>query len=624
MYCHRFFYFIFFIIFYFTSEIKGQDDTLIIKYDSVNETLLDVYKKQLSEYEEYRKNDSLKKAELQEQLSNLKKADVSQKESLLQQLKNIEVVEKKRTANRIAHIDSIRKTAIGYPVIGIMEDTLFFVYSKIGPVKPKERAKNITQKIKRIYDDDFYNKDSLSIVNSGYLIDCVYKDLIVMSVSEDDAIFYNMEQKKLALDFNNKIVKSLKIAKEQKGIFRILLRIGLAVIVIVLAWGIIVLIGKGSVKLLKFIISKENTWLKDLSYKDYTFLTTKQELSFILFFIKIFKWVIYIILLYITLPILFSIFPFSRTWADALLGMIWTPVKSIFMAVYDYLPNLFSILITYFVIRYVARLVKYFFKEIELEKLKIIGFHTDWAMPTYSIVRFLLYAFMFVLIFPKLPGSDSEVFKGVSVFIGLLVSLGSSSVIANIVAGLVITYMRPFKIGDRIKIGDSAGDVIEKTLLVTRVRTIKNEVITIPNASVLTGNTTNYTSEAMDKGLVVYTSITIGYDVPWKNVHEALKDAALKTQYILIEPEPFVLQTSLDDFFVSYQINAYTREASKQAVIYSFLHQNIQDVFNERGIEILSPHYRATRDGNETTVPKEYLPDDYKVPSFRINLDKEV
>ena len=213
--------------------------------------------------------------------------------------------------------------------------------------------------------------------------------------------------------------------------------------------------------------------------------------------------------------------------------------------------------------------------------------------------------------------------KTVSVFVGILFSLGSSTAIANMVAGLVITYMRPFKIGDRIKIGDVSGDVVEKTLLVTRVKTIKNEIITIPNSSVLSGNTTNYTSETAEKGLILHTTVTIGYDVPWKDMHQVLIDAALKTDMILKDPMPFVLQTSLDDFYVSYQINAYTREASKQALIYSQLNQNIQDTCNERGIEILSPHYRAARDGNRVTIPSSYLPKDYKAPSFQVHVDKK-
>jgi small-conductance mechanosensitive channel len=182
--------------------------------------------------------------------------------------------------------------------------------------------------------------------------------------------------------------------------------------------------------------------------------------------------------------------------------------------------------------------------------------------------------------------------------------------------------MRPFKIGDRIKIGDVFGDVEEKTLLVTRIKTPKNEIITIPNSAVLSGNTINYSSEVVNNGLILHTTVTIGYDVPWKDMSKALIDAALRTEHILQDPKPFVLQTSLEDFYVAYQINAYTKEVKKQAIIYSNLHQNIQDVCNERGIEILSPHYRAARDGNMTTIPADYLDKDYKAPSFNVKVEK--
>jgi small-conductance mechanosensitive channel len=228
-----------------------------------------------------------------------------------------------------------------------------------------------------------------------------------------------------------------------------------------------------------------------------------------------------------------------------------------------------------------------------------------------------------VLIFPNLPGSDSAIFKGVSVFVGLLVSLGSSSAISNVVAGLVITYMRPFTLGDRITIGSVTGDVVEKTLLVTRIRTIYNELVTIPNAAVLSGNTTNFSSEAQERGYIVHTTVSIGYDAPWKDVHAALIEAAGRTTGMLTEPTPFVLQSSLDDFYVSYQLNGYTQSPSRQALLRSELHQHIQDVCNERGIEIMSPHYRAARDGNTTTIPSDYVPKGYKAPGFKVTITKE-
>ena len=599
----------------------GQTDSIVQKNDSINNIALNEYNQKLGEVEKLRVADSIKKAELESQLLKLKTTDNLQKEDLLQQLKSIEENEKKRIEDKKAHIESLRNTAKGYPVIGAMKDTLFLIYSKIGASTPKERAINISRKIEKLYEDDFLKADSILVMKSENTFDIIYGEIIIMSISENDAIWYGKGMPELAQSFKETIKNSIVEAKNENSWLKLIARIGLVLLVIGIAWAMIWLIGKGYSKLLLFINSKKDKWLKNLSYKDYTFLAAEQELQVVLFLVKIFRWFVYAVLLYITLPIIFSIFPFSRDWADALFHLIWSPFKGVLIAIWEYLPNLFSILVIYFVMKYVIRFVRYIFHEIEAEKLKLSGFHADWAMPTYSILKFLLYAFMFVLIFPYLPGSDSNIFKGVSVFIGVLFSLGSSSAIANMVAGLVITYMRPFKIGDRIKIGDVTGDVVEKTLLVTRIRTIKNEVITIPNSSVLNGNTTNYSSEAIEKGLIIHTTVTIGYDVPWKDMHQALIDAALRTNLILDEPKPFVMQTSLEDFYVSYQINAYTREAGKQALIYSNLHQNIQDVCNERGIEILSPHYRAARDGNMTTIPADYLPNDYKSPSFNVKVE---
>ncbi|MBE2206435.1 MAG: mechanosensitive ion channel family protein [Saprospiraceae bacterium] len=316
----------------------------------------------------------------------------------------------------------------------------------------------------------------------------------------------------------------------------------------------------------------------------------------------------------------------GRSFRSSLFGdpgddrRVLTPAGGAMSAILEYLPNLFTVIVIYFIFRYAIKGVKYFFDEIRNGNINLSGFHSDWALPTFNIVKFLLYAFMVVLIFPYLPGSGSPAFQGVTVFIGVLFSLGSSNAISNMVAGLVITYMRPFKIGDRVKIGEVTGDVIEKSMLVTRIRTIKNEDVTVPNANVLSSSTINYTANTKpeDPGLIVHSTVTIGYDVPWKLMHKTLIDAALRTDLIIKDPSPFVLQTSLDDFYVSYQINAFTKDAGKQAVIYSQLHQNIQDCCNEAGIEILSPHYRAERDGNTVTIPSDYLDKNYEAPAFRV------
>lgn len=264
---------------------------------------------------------------------------------------------------------------------------------------------------------------------------------------------------------------------------------------------------------------------------------------------------------------------------------------------------------------YVIRFSRFLFNEVERQNITLPGFYPDWALPSFKIVRFLIIAFAVVMAFPYLPGSDSPAFKGVSVFLGVLFSLGSSSAVANVVAGVILTYMRAFCVGDRVKIADTMGDVIEKNLLVTRIRTAKNVDVTVPNAMVLGSHIINYSSSAQ---LILNTTVTIGYDVPWRQVHELLLAAARSTERIMAEPKPFVLQTALNDFYVSYELNAYTDAPSAMATIYSELHARIQDSFNEAGVEIMSPHYSTLRDGNPTTIPADYLPPDYQPPAHRI------
>jgi small-conductance mechanosensitive channel len=308
----------------------------------------------------------------------------------------------------------------------------------------------------------------------------------------------------------------------------------------------------------------------------------------------------------VALPLIFSIFPATEGITRKIIGLVWSPVRNILQAVVNYLPKLITIIVIYLIFKYLIRFVRFLSREVENKVLVLPGFYPDWARSTYNIIRILLYAFMFVIIFPYLPGSDSPIFKGVSVFLGVLLSLGSSSLISNIMAGLVITYMRPYKVGDRIKIDDIVGVVVEKSLMITRINTIKNEDVTIPNSKVLTGYSVNYSTPTEKEGLIIHTTVTIGYDAPWRAVHELLIRAAEQTDGVSKSPKPFVLQTSLDDFYISYQINAYIKNAQRILTTKSILHQNIQDEFNRAGVEIMSPHYRSERDGNPVTIPEEW------------------
>lgn len=506
---------------------------------------------------------------------------------------------------QLSAVDTTQQQEIkpAFPVI-LFSDTLFYIDAKQASLGPQERAVNISKRLLNIFEDDSANGSEVYASLSGNYVDIVCGDVIIMSLSEDDALTQNTTNELLAQHYIQIIKTSFAEAKKDRDLVTVIIRIVLVLMVLAGIFLLITLIRRGYEFVLRKITENKNKWLKSLSYKDYTFLTAEQELGIALWLLKILKWLVIIILVYMLLPLIFSIFPFSRGWANTLFGFVWGPFKGMMLSIWDYLPNLFTIIVIYFIFKYLIRFVKYVFDEIEGGNLKISGFHQDWALPTFSIVKFLLYAFMFVLIFPYLPGSDSGIFRGVSVFIGILFSLGSSTAISNMVAGFVITYMRPFKIGDRIKIGEIVGDVVEKTMLVTRLRTLKNEEITIPNAAVLSGNTTNYSALAKTDGLILHTTVTIGYDVSWRNMHKALLEAAARTPNLMSEKKPFVLQTSLDDFYVSYQLNVYTTESNVLAPIYSDLHKHILDVCAEMGIEIMSPHYRAERDGTEIAIPR--------------------
>ena len=618
------------ILFLYAFTVLGQNDSLIVKdslnnyiKDSTEAYVLEEYNAKMDKIEKQRINDSIKKAELKAQIDALKTTDNLKKDELQKQLQELNNKEAQRIANKKAQIEEMRKSAKGFPVLGFFDDTLFTIYSKLGSFSVKDRAQAISKKIEAL--EDFYNfhPDSIHLVEDDGTIDIICDETIIMSVIENDALWNNNTKIETAVMYQNIITDAVINYNSETSVLSIFKKIGLALLIII----VVVFLIKYIIKLFnwtsKKVEAQENKLLKGIKIKNYTLFDSKRQVGAVLFVNKILKWFIILLVCYIAIPLFFGIFPGTKTFAHTLFGYILNPVKKIAGGLWDYLPNLITILVIIFVFRYVFRGINFLKLEIQRGNLTIPGFYADWANPTYQIIKVIIFAFMIIVIFPYLPGSDSPIFQGVSVFLGFLFTFGSAGSLSNVVAVLVLTYMRLFKIGDRVKIGDVFGDVIEKSMLVTRVRTTKNEIISIPNSTVMSSHTINYSSDAPEKGLIIHTTVTLGYDVPWRKVQQALIDAALRTDLVLKEPTPFVLQTSLDDFYVSYQINAYVREANQQAKIYSDLHQNIQDLCNEEGIEILSPHYRAARDGNMTTIPANYLDKEYKAPSFNVNIKKE-
>lgn len=511
-----------------------------------------------------------------------------------------------KRARQRRRIDSLRAVTAGVPVV-VEGDTLFYLYAKRGGHTPRQRAEMDSIAITQLGRSFNLRPDSLYIENTDIVTDLMYGNKVIVSFIDQDALWENCTREQLAATNRKVIVDKLKEMKETHSIWQLGKRILYFILVLVGQYLLFRLTNWMFRKLKVRIQLLKDTKLKPISIQEYELLDTQKQVNLLVFLANLLRYVFMLLQLLLTVPLLFSIFPQTKSLAYQLFSYIWDPIKSIFLGVIDYIPNLFTIFVIWYAVKYLVRLMRYLANEVQSERLKINGFYSDWAIPTFHIIRFLLYAFMIAMIYPYLPGSNSGVFQGISVFVGLIVSLGSSTVIGNIIAGLVITYMRPFKLGDRIKLNDTTGNVIEKTPLVTRIRTPKNEVVTIPNSFIMSSHTVNFSQSAREYGLIIHSEVTIGYDAPWRQVHQLLIDAALNTPGVVDDPRPFVLETSLSDWYPVYQVNAYIHDANRLAQIYSDLHQNIQDRFNEAGVEIMSPHYMAVRDGNETTIPKKDL-----------------
>lgn len=499
-------------------------------------------------------------------------------------------------------IDSLRSVTQGVPVV-VDDDTLFYYYAKRGGLTPQLRAENVARDIELLGKRFNLKPDSLYIETSEIVTDLMYDNKVIVSFTDMDGLWENCTRDELAAKNRIVIIEKLHEMKEEHGFLQLCKRIGYFILILIgqglLFWGTNWLFRKVKLRIMRL----EKTRLKSISIQDYELLDKRKQVQLLVFLASMVRYLFMFLQLLLSVPLVFSVFPPTKNLAYQLLSYIWNPVKGIITGVLSYIPNLFTIFVICLAIKYLVRMFHYLAKEIQEEKLKLSGFYPDWAMPTYHIVRFLLYAFMIAMIYPYLPGANSGVFQGISVFVGLIVSLGSSTVIGNIIAGLVITYMRPFKIGDRIKLNDTTGNVVEKTPLVTRIRTPKNEVVTIPNSFVMSSHTVNFSQSAREYGLILHSEVSIGYDVPWRTVNRLLIEAALNTLGVVDDPRPFVLSTSLSDWYPVYQVNAYIKDADRLSQIYSDLHQNIQDRFNEEGVEIMSPHYMAVRDGNASTIP---------------------
>ncbi|MDR1680545.1 MAG: mechanosensitive ion channel family protein [Prevotellaceae bacterium] len=504
----------------------------------------------------------------------------------------------------------------GAPVVPF-GDTLFWIYGGIGAIPVETRAGFIIENIRALEGDPFYEADSLKVVAAAGSCDIVYAGKVIMSVFDAQATLLGYDIAHLADEYRHRIVTAIGAQRADHFWGRLLKRIGLGMLLLAATWCSIKYLNSLFRYIRRRILNKKNKTVKKLYY----LFGADKQIKIATALLNIIRFILVAVILYICLLLFFRLFPSTRWLSDTLTGYLWLPLKSAAIATRDYIPNLFAIIVIVAIFLGLIRAVRYVAGRIGSGAITIKGFYPDWASSTFNIVRIILLVFMFVMIFPHLPNYNSKVFQGVSVFIGLLLSLGSTSLIGNLIAGLVITYMRPFKVGDRIKMGDNLGNVIEKNSLVTRIRTVKNEVITIPNATIMASQTINYTHSAEAYGLILHAVVTMGYEIAWRRMHELLIEAGQKTIHVLNDPKPFVNQIALDDFYVQYEINIYTQNADAMTAIYADLNQNIQDIFNREGIELLAPHIYAHRGTGGVAIPKDFVkPATAKAPAFDVNV----
>lgn len=509
--------------------------------------------------------------------------------------------------------DSARGVAVlldGRPILELR--------APIGRLSPAERAAVATARLERI--SRRVGPDAIPVrldsVESFRLLVVGTEPVLTLTPADADSAGVPLDS--LAGAWVTALRQGLAVAHEPFTLLHLARRAGLAALVTLLL--LLVLRGLGwlAARADAALHAARGRWIRRVGIQKLELLSEDRLLALLGTAVRVLRFAASAVAVYAWLTTVLGLFPWTEALAPRLLEFVVRPLRLVGSGLVGYLPELAVLVVIVLVTRWLLHFVRLLFDEIERGRLVLKGFDPEWGEPTYKLVRIAVVAFAAVVAFPYLPGSDSDAFKGVSIFLGVLVSFGSGSSVANVMAGVFLTYTGAFRIGDRVRIGEVEGDVESRSLLVTRVRTIKNVVVTVPNSLVLGTHVHNFSERARKRQLILHTTVTIGYDAPWRTVHELLVSAARKTPTIVEDPAPFVLQTSLDDFYVSYQLNAYTDNATVMVDTYSALHQNIQDAFNAAGVEIMSPHYRQLRDGNTVTIPAEHRAPGYRAPAFEV------
>jgi len=456
-----------------------------------------------------------------------------------------------------------------------------------------DRADGIADRIRQLARDRSFELGALNTREANLGIEIRAGDELLFTVTHIDAELVGIPRLALAdiyLDHIRDTVAEYRADREPRallfrGLFALAATVVLVLVLLLLRW-----LYRRS---LSVVERRYGARVKDITFKSVQIIRADSLRKLIDSSLRGLYGLTVLSLVYVYLNGVLGLFPWTRGFARSLLDLVLDPLRTIVLGLFGYLPNLLFIAILALVTRFLLRVIKLYLSSIARGRLHIRNFEPEWAWPTYRLIRIIVLAFFVVVAYPYIPGSGSAAFKGVSIFLGIIVSLGSSSVIGNVIAGYSMTYRRTFKVGDRVRIGDEIGDVREIRLLVTHLRSPKNEEIVVPNSVIIGTNVVNYSSIARREGLILHTTVGIGYEVPWRQVEAMLLEAAKRTEGLRREPPPFVLQRALGDFCVTYELNAYCDDPHGMFALYTALHRNILDVFNEYGVQIMTPSYEG-------------------------------
>jgi small-conductance mechanosensitive channel len=485
-----------------------------------------------------------------------------------------------------------------------VDGAILFAVGGLAAHTARERAANIANRITAIADDPEVKPESITAVETEQSTEIRAGGRLIMFVFDDDAVREGVSRQMLARAYIAKIRTAIEAYRRDRHSRSIAWAAASALGATVVFAALLLLIRFLFRRMTALAEDRFALKIRQLQEKSHDIVRTEGVWAVFKGGLRAARIILVLLLSFFYIDAVLHLFPWTRAFAVPLLDLLVTPLRSITHAVLDYLPNLAFLVILVLVARYGLNLLRAFFLGVQHSRISFTGFDPDWALPTYKLARLAVIAFALVVAYPYIPGSESPAFKGVSLFLGIVFSLGSSSSIANIVAGYMVIFRRAYKVGDRVKIGAHMGDVVEMRLQATHLRTIKNEEIIVPNSLIINTEVVNYSTLARSGGLILHTTVTIGYDTPWRQVHALLLLAAERTPGLLGEPKPFVLQTALNDFYVSYELNVYTDRPLEMISIYSDLHRSIQDAFNEFGVQIMSPHYLGDP-AQAKVVPKE-------------------